>query len=132
MFLNLGVAIDPTWGRLAIFVGSRHECPPTFLKNDIRTEKCWPNSPTYSIKRLGSRSDYSPTFWVARLRNTVKYYRKQTDPETGLLKFLDGANGTLVYQETRCFRHRCFDFRLKKPTYFLHQKELPKHKNPNS
>ena len=50
-----------------------------FLKNDIRTEKCWPNSPTYSTdlgvltKRLGSCSDYSRTFWVARqkrLRNT--------------------------------------------------------------
>ena len=52
-----------------------------FLKNDIRTEKCWPNSPPYSTdvgvlrnKRLGSRSDYSPTFWIAkqkRLRNTA-------------------------------------------------------------
>ena len=50
-----------------------------FLKNDIRTEKCWPNSPRYStdvgvLRGWGRAQIYSPTFWVARqkrLRNTA-------------------------------------------------------------
>ena len=44
----------------------------------IRTEKCWPNSPTYStdvgVLRGWGRAQIKSTFWVARqkrLRNTV-------------------------------------------------------------
>ena len=45
VFLNLGVATN--LGSPSDFRGVAR-LSTNFLKNDIRTEKCWPNSPTYS------------------------------------------------------------------------------------